>query len=65
VTDEPTPVVVRRSGPLAGIEPDNVVNRVTARGNGIQLEQPAVARADAAQRGAIAGAVAAFYAELI
>jgi phage replication-related protein YjqB (UPF0714/DUF867 family) len=65
VTEEPTPVVVRRAGPLAGIERANVVNRVTARGTGIQLEQPAVARADVAQRDAIAGAVAAFYAELI
>jgi phage replication-related protein YjqB (UPF0714/DUF867 family) len=65
VTEEPTPVVVRRAGPLAGIERANVVNRVTVRGNGIQLEQPAVARADEAQRDAIAGAVAAFYAELI
>lgn len=65
VTDDPPAVVVRRSGPLAGIERANIVNRVTVRGNGIQLEQPAAVRADDEQRAAVVGAVAAFYAELI
>jgi phage replication-related protein YjqB (UPF0714/DUF867 family) len=65
VTEHPPAVVVRRSGPLAGIERANIVNRVTVRGNGIQLEQPAAVRADDAQRAAVVRAVAAFYAELI
>ena len=65
VTDDPPPVVVRRSGPLAGAERSNVVNRVTAAGNGIQLEQPASVRANDQQRDAIAQAVAAFYASLL
>jgi phage replication-related protein YjqB (UPF0714/DUF867 family) len=65
VTEHPPAVVVCRSGPLAGIEPANIVNRVTVRGNGIQLEQPAAVRADDEQRAAVVRAVAAFYAELI
>ena len=65
VTDHPPAVVVCRSGPLAGIERANIVNRVTVRGNGIQLEQPAAVRANDEQRAAVVRAVAAFYAELI
>jgi phage replication-related protein YjqB (UPF0714/DUF867 family) len=65
VTERPPAVVVCRSGPLAGIERANIVNRVTVRGNGIQLEQPAAVRADDEQRAAVVRAVAAFYAELI
>jgi phage replication-related protein YjqB (UPF0714/DUF867 family) len=65
VTEDPPPVVVRRSGPLAGAQQSNVVNRVTAAGNGIQLEQPAAVRTDAKQRDAIAEAVAVFYADLV
>jgi phage replication-related protein YjqB (UPF0714/DUF867 family) len=65
VTEHPPAVVVCRSGPLAGIERANIVNRVTVRGNGIQLEQPAAVRADDEQRAAVVEAVAAFYAELI
>jgi phage replication-related protein YjqB (UPF0714/DUF867 family) len=65
VTDDPPAVVVERSGPLAGIERANIVNRVTVRGNGIQLEQPAAVRANDEQRDAVVRAVAAFYAELI
>jgi phage replication-related protein YjqB (UPF0714/DUF867 family) len=65
VVDPPPAVVVRRSGPLAGAQRRNIVNRVTARGNGIQLEQPAGVRNDEQQREAIAQAVAAFYADLI
>ena len=65
VTDPPPAVVVRRSGPLAGTQRRNVVNRVTVRGNGIQLEQPAAVRTDEQQRDAIARAVAAFYAGLV
>jgi phage replication-related protein YjqB (UPF0714/DUF867 family) len=55
---------VRRSGPLAGAQRRNIVNRVTTRGNGIQLEQPAGVRNDEEQREAIARAVAAFYVDL-
>ena len=47
-------------GPLAGIERANIVNRVTAAGNGIQLEQPATVRTVKKRRDAIAHAVAAF-----
>ena len=65
VMDEPPPVVVQPSGPLAGVEPANIVNRVTAAGNGIQLEQPATVRKVTRRRVAIASAVAAFYADLI
>jgi phage replication-related protein YjqB (UPF0714/DUF867 family) len=65
VMDEPPPVVVKRSGPLAGVERANIVNRVTAAGNGIQLEQPAAVRTVKKRRDAIASAVAAFYADLV
>jgi phage replication-related protein YjqB (UPF0714/DUF867 family) len=65
VTEHPPAVVVCRSGPLAGVERANIVNRVTVRGNGIQLEQPAAVRSDDEQRAAVVRAVAAFYAELI
>ena len=65
VTDDPPAVVVRRSGPLAGAQESNIVNRVTAAGNGMQLEQPASVRTDKVQRDAIARAVAAFYAGLL
>ena len=65
VMEDPPPVVVQRSGPLAGAERANIVNRVTATGNGIQLEQPAGVRVVKQQRDAIAQAVAAFYADLI
>jgi phage replication-related protein YjqB (UPF0714/DUF867 family) len=65
VMDDPPRVVVRKSGALAGVERANIVNRVTAAGNGIQLEQPAAVRTVKQQRDAIAGAVAAFYADLI
>jgi phage replication-related protein YjqB (UPF0714/DUF867 family) len=65
VTEEPPAVVVRRSGPLAGAERANIVNRVTVAGNGIQLEQPAAVRIATEQRDAVARAVAAFYLDLI
>jgi phage replication-related protein YjqB (UPF0714/DUF867 family) len=65
VMDQPPPVVVKRSGPLAGAERANIVNRVTAAGNGMQLEQPAAVRTVKARRDAIATAVAAFYADLV
>jgi phage replication-related protein YjqB (UPF0714/DUF867 family) len=64
-TQHPPAVEVRRRGSLAGIERANIVNRVTVRGNGIQLEQPAAVREDDEQRAAVVRAVAAFYAELI
>jgi phage replication-related protein YjqB (UPF0714/DUF867 family) len=65
VMDDPPPVVVKRSGPLAGVERANIVNRVTAAGNGMQLEQPAAVRTVKKRRDAIAAAVAAFYADLV
>jgi phage replication-related protein YjqB (UPF0714/DUF867 family) len=65
VMEEPPAVVVKRSGPLAGIERANIVNRVTAAGNGIQLEQPAAVRTVKKRRDAIAHAVAAFYVDLV
>jgi phage replication-related protein YjqB (UPF0714/DUF867 family) len=65
VMDDPPAVVVRRSGPLGGAERANIVNRITAAGNGIQLEQPAGVRTVKEQRDAIARAVATFYADLV
>lgn len=65
VMDKPPAVEVRRSGPLAGAERRNIVNRVTARGNGIQVEQPLGVRDDEEQRDAIARAVADFYGDLV
>jgi phage replication-related protein YjqB (UPF0714/DUF867 family) len=65
VTAEPPDVEVRPSGPLAGVERRNVVNRVTVRGNGIQIEQPPGVRDDPEQREAVAGAVAELYLERI
>ncbi len=58
-------VEVRLCGPLAGAQRKNIVNRVTVRGNGIQIEQPAAVRDDEAQREAVARAVAEFYGDLI
>jgi phage replication-related protein YjqB (UPF0714/DUF867 family) len=65
VMNDPPAVVVMRSGPLAGVGRANIVNRVTAAGNGIQLEQPAAVRTVKKRRDAIAQAVAAFYVDLI
>jgi phage replication-related protein YjqB (UPF0714/DUF867 family) len=65
VVDPPPVVEVGVSGPLAGAQRKNIVNRVTVRGNGIQIEQPAAVRDDKAQREAVARAVADFYGELI
>ena len=65
VMEDPPPVVVKRSGPLGGAERANIVNRITAAGNGIQLEQPAGVRAVEEQREAIARAVASFYDDLV
>ena len=65
VMEEPPAVVVKRSGPLAGIERANIVNRVTAAGNGIQLEQPAAVRSVKKRRDAITHAVSAFYVDLV
>ena len=61
VMTDPPAVVVKRSGPLAGVERANIVNRIAAAGNGIQLEQPAAVRTVKKRRDAIAQAVAAFY----
>jgi phage replication-related protein YjqB (UPF0714/DUF867 family) len=65
VTAEPPDVEVRLSGPLAGIERRNIVDRVTGRGNGIQIEQPPGVRDDPEQRKAVASAVAELYLERI
>jgi phage replication-related protein YjqB (UPF0714/DUF867 family) len=65
VMDQPPAVEVRCAGPLAGAERRNIVNRVTAGGNGIQIEQPFGVRDDEEQREAIARAVAGFYGDLV
>lgn len=65
VVDPPPVVEVGLRGPLAGAQRKNIVNRVTVRGNGIQIEQPAAVRDDEAQREAVARAVAEFYGDLI
>ncbi|HEY1275614.1 MAG TPA: poly-gamma-glutamate hydrolase family protein [Thermoleophilaceae bacterium] len=63
VMSDPPAVEVQLSGPLAGAQRANVVNRITALGNGIQIEQPLAVRDDADQREAVARAVAGFYLE--
>ena len=66
VADVPRPpVVVAPAGPLGGTQTSNIVNRITERGNGIQIEQPFGVRNNRAQRDAIADAVAAVYSELV
>jgi phage replication-related protein YjqB (UPF0714/DUF867 family) len=65
VMDQPPSVEVNLCGPLGGAQQHNIVNRVTVRGNGIQLEQPLAVRTDVSQREAIARAVAEFYLDLI
>jgi phage replication-related protein YjqB (UPF0714/DUF867 family) len=65
VVDPPPVVEVGLFGPLAGAQRKNIVNRVTVRGNGIQIEQPAAVRDDEPQREAVARAVAEFYGDLI
>lgn len=65
VTPDPPPVEVSLYGPLAGALRANIVNRVTERGNGVQIEQPLAVREDVEQRDAIARAVAELYADLI
>lgn len=65
VVNPPPVVEVGLFGPLAGVQRKNIVNRVTVRGNGIQIEQPAAVRDDEAQREAVARAVAEFYGDLI
>ena len=65
VVNPPPAVEVVLRGPLAGAQRQNIVNRVTVRGNGIQIEQPAAVRDDEAQREAVARAVAEFYGDLI
>ncbi len=49
------------SGGFWGRHPDNVVNRITKLGNGIQVEQPEAVRKDARARDAVADAVARVY----
>jgi phage replication-related protein YjqB (UPF0714/DUF867 family) len=56
---------VETSGPLAGTQRRNIVNRVTVRGNGVQIEQPLAVRDEGAPREAIARAVAQLYLDLI
>jgi phage replication-related protein YjqB (UPF0714/DUF867 family) len=63
--DQPPAVEVRPSGPLAGTQRRNIVNRVTVRGNGIQIEQPLRVRDEVVPREAIARAVAELYVDLI
>jgi phage replication-related protein YjqB (UPF0714/DUF867 family) len=63
--DQPPAVEVETSGPLAGTQRRNIVNRVTVRGNGMQIEQPFAVRDEVAPREAIARAVAEVYLGLI
>lgn len=65
VMDEPPAVRVKLSGPLAGTQRRNIVNRVTVQGNGTQIEQPLAVRDEVAPREAIARAVAELYLDLI
>ena len=55
------PVVLETSGGFSGRHPDNVVNRITGFGNGVQVEQPEEVRKNARARDAVAQAVADVY----
>jgi phage replication-related protein YjqB (UPF0714/DUF867 family) len=55
------PVVLEVSGGFSGRHPDNLVNRITKFGNGVQIEQPEGVRKDARVRDAVAQAVADVY----
>ena len=56
-------VTVVTDGPYGGTSPDNLVNWLTAAGNGVQIEQPYGARRDYGQ--AIADAVASVFEGLL
>ncbi len=53
--------VLETSGGFSGRQPDNVVNRITKLGDGVQIEQPEEVRKDARVRDAVADAVARVY----
>jgi phage replication-related protein YjqB (UPF0714/DUF867 family) len=55
------PVVLEASGRFSGRHRENVVNRITEFGNGVQIEQPENVRTDARVRDAVAQAVADVY----
>jgi phage replication-related protein YjqB (UPF0714/DUF867 family) len=55
------PVVLETSGAFSGRHPDNVANRITGFGNGVQVEQPEAVRKGARVRDAVAQAVADVY----
>jgi phage replication-related protein YjqB (UPF0714/DUF867 family) len=55
------PVVLETSGAFSGSHPENVVNRITGFGNGVQVEQPEGVRQDARARDAVAQAVTSVY----
>jgi phage replication-related protein YjqB (UPF0714/DUF867 family) len=55
------PVVLEASGAFSGSHRENVANRITGFGNGVQVEQPEAVRKDARVRDAIADAVAYVY----
>lgn len=65
VMERPPVVTVKTSGPLAGAQRSNVVNRVTLAGNGIQIEQPPSVRDTRRPSEAIARAVAELYADRV
>ena len=54
-------MVLEASGGFSGRHPENVVNRITKLGNGVQAEQPDEVRKDARVRDAVADAVARVY----
>ncbi len=54
-------MVLESSGGFSGRHPDNVVNRITGFGNGVQVEQPDEVRKGARVRDAVADAVARVY----
>ena len=51
-------VVLETSGAFSGSHPDNVANRITGFGNGVQVEQPEEVRQEARACDANAQAVA-------
>jgi len=54
-------VVLEASGGFSGRHPNNIVNRITKLGNGVQIEQPERVRKDAQVRVAVAQAIANVY----
>ena len=54
-------MVLETSGGFSGSHPENIVNRITGFGNGVQVEKSEAVRKGARARDAVAQAVADVY----